>query len=193
MFRSTLMVAALVVVFAAAVLLSVAGIVRAKAPAVRGDAVGIALVAMVLGGVGLGWAPIGAVPLGVVLGAVFLWFAGRTARQLTRPSPSLDGGDGDGGGLGPAVYHAVLAVLGGWVVFAASRHAASATSSPAHELGVILVDLMAAILMIFASAGWLLATFTFRGESGPKPVPGLTGVREAVVAAGLALALIAVS
>jgi hypothetical protein len=191
------MVAALVVVFAAAVLLSVAGIVRAKAPAVLGDAVGIALVALVLGGVGLGWAPIGAVPLGVVLGAVFLWFAGRTGLQLMRPSPRDGGGRGDGGldggGLGPAVYHAVLAVLGGWVVFAASRHAASATSSPGHELGVILVDLMAAILMIFASAGWLLATFTFRGESGPKPVPGLTGVREAVVAAGLALALIAVA
>ena len=47
--------------------------------------------------------------------------------------------------------------------------------------------------MVFASVGWLLATFTLRAESGPKPVPRLTGVREALLAAGLAVALYAVS
>lgn len=187
MYRSTFVVIALGVVFAAAVLFSVAGIVRARKPAALGDAAATAMAAAVLGGVGLGWAPTAALPLGAVLTVVFLWFAGRTALHLAKPSA------GAGDGLGVSAYHAVLAALAGWVLLAAAHGGSSATDHPGHELGVLLMDTLAAILMVFASAGWLLATFNLRAESGPKPVPRLTGVREALVAAGLALALYAVS
>lgn len=187
MFRSTLLVTALVLALAAAVLCSVVGILRAKTAAGKADAGGSALLAAAVAAVGLGWAPSGQLPLAAVLGAVFLWFVGRMVFQLATPSP------GSGDGAAPAVYHAVLAGLGGWVLFEAARNAGSGTGHPGHELGVLLVDLLVAIVMVFASAGWLLATFTLRADSGPRPVPGLTAAREALVAAGLALALFAVS
>lgn len=187
MLRSNLVVTALVMALAAAVLCSVAGIIRAKSLAGKADAAGSALIAGAVVTVGLGWAPSEQVPLAVVLGAVFLWFAGRAVFQLTRTSP------GAGDGLAPSVYHAVLAGLGGWVLFEAARTADSATGHPGHELGVLLVDLLVALVMVFAAAGWLLATFTLRSESGPKPVPGLTAARESLVATGIALALFAIS
>ena len=118
MYRSTFVVIALGLVFAAAVLLSAAGIVRARKPAAFGDAAGSAMTAAVLGAVGLGWAPIAGVPLGAVLTVVFLWFAGRTAFQLAKPST------GAGDGPGASAYHAALALLGGWVLFAAAHGAA---------------------------------------------------------------------
>jgi hypothetical protein len=158
MYRSTLAVTALVVALAAAVLCSVAGIIRAKTPAGRADAAGSALIAAAVAAVGLGWAPSGELPLAGVLAAVFLWFVGRTVFQLTTSSP------GTGDGPAPAVYHAVLAGLGGWVLFEAARNTSSATGHPGHELGVLLVDLLVAIVMVFASAGWLLATFTLRAD-----------------------------
>jgi hypothetical protein len=189
MFRNTVVVIALVAVFAAACLFSVAAIVRAKRPAARGDAAGSAMSAAVLVAVGLGWAPIAPLPLAAVLTVAFLWFAGRTALHLTKTSADSDAGDG----LGPSAYHAVLALLGGWVLFAAARGTNSATDHPGHELGVLLVDTLAAAMMVFASAGWLLATFSPRAESGPNPIAKRSGIREALVAAGMALALYAVS
>lgn len=188
MFRSTFVVTALVLIFAAVALFSLAAVIRAKTVAGgRADAAGAVLVGGAVVAAALGFAPAWQLPLTMVLAAVFLWFAGRTLFQMTTSTPAVVGGPSS------SAYHAVLAAIGGWVVFEAARNAGSATGVPGHELGVLLVDLLAAVAMVFAMVGWLLATFTLRAKSGQKALSGLTGGREALVAAGLALALFAVS
>lgn len=153
----------------------------------KADATGSALIAGTIVTVGLGWATAAQLPLAVVLSAVFLWYAGRTLFQLRSSAPFV------GDGPATSAYHAVLAGLGSWVLFEAASNAGSAPGHPGHELGVLLVDLLAALSMVFASVGWLLATFTLHAKSGQKAVPALAGSREALVAGGLALALFAVS
>ncbi len=187
MFRSTFVVTALVLIFAAVAVLSLVSVIRTKTVAGSAGAAGAVLITGTVMAAELGWAPAWQLPLTMVLAAVFLWFAGRTVFQLTTPTPAVVGGPGI------SAYHAVLAVIGGWVVFEAARNAGSATGVPGHELGVLLVDLLAVVAMVFAMVGWLLATFTLRAKSGQKAVSVLNGGREALVAAGLALALFAVS
>lgn len=170
MFRSGLVVGALVAFFGAAALLGAVGVLRAKGSAAKGDAAAGTVLALVMLAVGLGWAPLATVPLMVMAGAVFLWFAARLA-----------------------VYRAVLTLFAGLALFLAARGGGSTTDHPPHELGTILVLLMCALLTLFAAAGWLLATFAMPKEGTAKPVPRLYGAGQALLAAGLAITFYAIS
>ena len=170
MFSSSFVVSALAVLFGAAAILGLGEVVLATGRAARADASAAAALAAVMAAVGLGWAQLGAVLLLVVLGVVFLWFACRLA-----------------------LYSAALTSVAGLVTFLASRGGGSVTEHPSHELGAILVLVMGAILMVFVAAGWLLGTFAMPKEGSGKPVPRLRGIRQALLAAGLAVALYAIS
>lgn len=173
MFSSWFVVSALGVLFGAAAMLGLGEAVLATGPAARADAAAAAALAAVMAAVGLGWAPLGAVLLLVVLvvlGVVFLWFAGRLA-----------------------IYSAAVTLVAGLVTILAGRGGGSVTEHPSHELSAILVLVMGAILMVFAAAGWLLGTFAMPKEGSAKPVPRLRGIRQALLAAGLAIALYAIS
>jgi len=170
MFRSSLVVGALVAFFGAAALLGAIAVLRAKGRAAKGDAAGGAVLALVMLAVGLGWAPLATAPLMVMLGIVFVWFAVRLA-----------------------VYRAVLTLFAGLALFLAARGGGSTTDHPPHELGTILVLLMCALLTLFAAAGWLLATFATPKEGTAKPVPRLHGLGQALLAAGLAITFYAIS
>lgn len=170
MFRSSLVVGALLACFGVAAVLGAAAILRARGRGAKGDAAAGAVLALVMLAVGLGGAPLATVPLMVIAGVVFLWFAVRLA-----------------------VYRAVLTLFGGLVLFLAARGGGSATDHPPHGLGTILVLLMCALLTVFAAAGWLLATFGMPKEGKGKPVPRLYGIGQALMAAGLAIAFYAIS
>lgn len=170
MFRSGLVVGALVAFFGAAAVLGAIAVLRAKGRAAKGDAAAGVLLAFVMLAVGLGWAPLATVPLTVMLGVVFLWFALRLA-----------------------VYRAVLTLFAGLALFFAARGGGSTTAHPPHELGAMLVLLMCALLTLFAAAGWLLATFAMPKQGTAKPVPRLHGLGQALLAAGLAITFYAIS
>ncbi|MCZ9884491.1 hypothetical protein [Arthrobacter sp. B2a2-09] len=184
MFRGWFVVGALVLLFGAAAVLGFGAIFRAKSVVARIDAAAAGILAATMAAVGLGWAPLGVVPLGAAIGVVFLLFAVRVVYQ--------------GSGLGEtgrwsAIYGAAVAALSGWVLLSASSGAGTVSDHPGHQLGIILADIMSALLMIFAAMGWLLGTFAMPAESKSHAVPRLKGVREALMAAGLAVALFAIS
>lgn len=184
MFRGWFVVGAMVLLFGAAAVLGFAGIFRAKSVAARVDAAAAGILAAAMAAVGLGWAPLGVVPLGAAIGVAFLVFVVRIVYQGPRTR---------GAGRWSAIYGAAVAALSGWVLLSASSGAGSVTEHPAHELGTILADIMGALLMFFAATGWLLGTFAMPAESKSHAVPRLKGVREALMAAGLAVALYAIS
>ncbi|WAH96803.1 hypothetical protein [Arthrobacter sp. MMS18-M83] len=184
MFRSWFVVGALLLLFGAAAVLGFGAIFRAKSVAARIEAAAAGVLAAIMVAVGLGWAPFAVVPLGVAIGVVFLSFAVRIAYQGKGP--------GETGRLS-AVYGALVTALSGWVLLSAASGTGSASDHPGHELGTILVDIMGALLMAFAATGWLLGTFAMPAESKSHAVPRLKGVREALMAAGLAVAFYAIS
>ncbi|WP_028267437.1 hypothetical protein [Arthrobacter sp. MA-N2] len=184
MFRSWFVVGALVLLFGAAAVLGVVAMFRAKSVAARVDAAAAGLLAAVMVAVGLGWAPYSVVLFGAVIGVVFLWFVVRIVYQGTRLGQA---------GRWPAIYGAATAALSGWVVLSAARGTGSPSDHPAHQLAVILADILGGLLMLFAATGWLLGTFAMPAESKSHAVPRLKGVREALMAAGLAIAFYAIS
>ncbi|WP_284984829.1 hypothetical protein [Arthrobacter sp. efr-133-TYG-118] len=184
MFRGWFVVGALVLVFGAAAVLGFGAIFRAKSVAARIDAAAAGILAAGMAAVGLGWAPLGVVPLGAAIGLVFLLFVVRIVYQ---------GSGAAGTGRWSAIYGAAVAALSGWVLLSASSGAGSVSDHPGHQLGIILADIMGALLMLFAATGWLLGTFAMPAESKSHAVPRLKGVREALMAAGLAVALYAIS
>ncbi|GAB3566362.1 hypothetical protein GCM10027405_25320 [Arthrobacter alkaliphilus] len=184
MFRGWFVVGAMVLLFGAAALLGFASIFRAKSVAARVDAAAAGILAAAMAAVGLGWAPLGVVPLGAAIGLAFLLFVVGIVYQGPRTG---------GAGRWSAIYGAAVAALSGWVLLSASSGAGSVTEHPGHELGTILADIMGAFLMLFAATGWLLGTFAMPAESKSHAVPRLKGLREALMAAGLAVALYAIS
>ncbi|GAP60259.1 MULTISPECIES: hypothetical protein [Arthrobacter] len=187
MFRGSFVVGALVLLFGAAAVLGFGAIFRAKSVAARIDAAAAGILAAAMAAVGLGWAPLGVVPLGAATGVVFLLSVVRIVYQGPRAAGAA------GAGRWSAIYGAAVAALSGWVLLSASSGAGSVSDHPGHQLGIILADIMGAILMLFAATGWLLGTFAMPAESKSHAVPRLKGVREALVAAGLAVALYAIS
>lgn len=184
MFRGWFVVGALVLLFGAAAVLGFGAIFRPKSVAARTDAAAAGILAAAMAAVGLGWAPLGVVPLGAAIGLVFLLSVVRIVYQ----------GSGTAGtGRWSAIYGAAVAALSGWVLLSASSGAGSVTDHPGHQLGIILGDIMGALLMLFAATGWLLGTFAMPAESKSHAAPRLKGVREALMAAGLAVALYAIS
>jgi hypothetical protein len=184
MFRGSFVVGALVLLFGAAAVSGFGAIFRAKSVAARIDAAAAGILAAAMAAVGLGWAPLGVVPLGAAIGPVFLLSVVRIVYQ----------GSGTAGtGRWSAIYGAAVAALSGWVLLSASSGAGSVSDHPGHQLGIILADIMSALLMLFAATGWLLGTFAMPAESKSHAVPRLKGVREALMAAGLAVALYAIA
>lgn len=184
MFRGSFVVGALVLLFGAAAVLGFGAIFRAKSVAARIDAAAAGILAAAMAAVGLGWAPLGVVPLGAAIGLVFL----LSVVRIVYKSPGTAGT-----ARWSAIYGAAVAALSGWVLLSASSGAGSVWDHPGHQLGIILADIMSAILMLFAATGWLLGTFAMPAESKSHAVPRLKGVREALMAAGLAVALYAIS
>ncbi|MDQ0030463.1 hypothetical protein [Arthrobacter bambusae] len=184
MFRGWFVVGALVVLFGAAAVLGFAAIFRARSVGGRIDAAAAGILAAAMAAVGLGWAPLGVVPLGAAIGVAFLLFVFEIVFKGSRAG---------GQGRWSAIYGAVVAALSGWVLLSASSGSGSVSDHPGHQLGVILADIMGAVLMIFAATGWVLRTFAMPAESRSHAVPRLKGVREALIAAGLAVALFAIS
>jgi hypothetical protein len=184
MFRGWFVVGALVVLFGAAAVLGFGAIFRAKSVAARIDAAAAGLLAATMAAVGLGWAQLGVVPLGAAIGLVFLLFVIRIVYRSSGPGEA---------GRWSAIYNALVAALSGWVLLSASSGAGSVSDHPGHQLGIILADIMGALLMIFAATGWVLGTFAMPAESKSHAVPRWKGVREALLAAGLAVALFAIS
>ncbi|MHC6221225.1 hypothetical protein [Arthrobacter sp. MMS24-S77] len=184
MFRSWFVVGALVLLFGVAAVLGFGAIFRAKGVAARIEAAAAGVLAAAMVVVGFGWAPLAVVPLGAVIGVVFIAFATRIVYRGKGPGET---------GRWPAIYGALVTALSGWVLFSASSGTGSASDHPGHQLGIILVDIMGALLMLFAATGWLLGTFAMPAESKSHAVPRLTGVREALMAAGLAVAFYAIS
>lgn len=184
MLRSWFVVGALLLLFGAAAVLGLGAVFRAKSVAARIEAAAAGLLAAAMLMVGLGWAPLAVVPLGIVIGIVLVSYAVGIVFQGKRPG---------GPGRLSAVYGALVAVLSGWVLLSASSGTGSSSDHPGHELGTILADIMGALLMLFAATGWLLGTFAMPAESKAHAVPRLKGVREALMAAGLAVALYAIS
>ncbi|GAA5198374.1 hypothetical protein GCM10023346_35430 [Arthrobacter gyeryongensis] len=190
MFRGSFVVGALVLLFGAAAVVGFGAIFRAKSAAARIDAGAAGILAAAMAAVGLGWAPLGVVQLGAAIGLVFLLFVVRIVYQ--GPGTGEKGWT-TGTGRWSAIYGAAVAALAGWVLLSASSGAGSVWDHPGHQLGIILADIMSAILMLFAATGWLLGTFAMPAESKSHAVPRLKGVREALMAAGLAVALYAIS
>ncbi|MBB6403253.1 hypothetical protein [Arthrobacter sp. AZCC_0090] len=184
MFRSWFVVSALLLLFGAAAVLGFGAIFRATSVAARIEAAAAGVLAAAMVVVGLGWAPLAVVPLGVVIGLVFVSFAARIVYQGKGPGQT---------GRFSAIYGALMTALSGWVLLSAASGAGSASGHPAHELGTILVDIMGALLMLFAATGWLLGTFAMPAESKSHAVPRRKGVREALMTAGLAVAFYAIS
>ncbi|WP_334173766.1 hypothetical protein [Sinomonas sp.] len=183
MFAGPFVVIALLVASCAAALLSAAQAVRAPSGQHRASEAARVLLAAVVGATALGWARSAPALLGTALAAVLLWSIASAALDRRHRRP----------GAAAAAYRAVLALLAAWVLSSAARAGTSPAGHPAHQLGVIVLDLLAAVLMTIAAAGWLLAAFAMPAESTSKPVPRLTGTTEALLAAALAVALYAIS
>lgn len=108
MFRNWFVVGGLLLLFGAAAVLGFGAIFRAKSVAARIEAAAAGVLAAAMMMVGLGWAPLAVVPLGVVIGVVFVSFAVRIVFQGK--------GSGETGRLS-AIYGALVAALSAWVRF----------------------------------------------------------------------------
>ncbi|MFC0459252.1 hypothetical protein ACFFGR_22380 [Arthrobacter liuii] len=175
---------ALIVFFGAAALLAAAAIFRAKSLYGRVDAAAAAALALVMVAVGLGWAPLVTGRLEMMLAVALAWFAASIAFRKGGPEST---------GPFTGIYGAGVTVLAVWVLFSAAHGGGTATDHPAHQLGAILGAVMSCLLMIFAAAGWMMATFAKSANNKAHAVPRLTGIREALIAGGLAMALYAIS
>lgn len=184
MFRSWLIVAVLLVFFGGAAVLAVGSGFRAKGVYARMDSVAAVASALVMAAVGLGGAPIAAGQLEMVLAVVLAWFVASIGFRARAQA---------GNGRLPALYGAVVTVLAVCVLFSAARGGGSATDHPVHELPAVVGYAMGGVVMVFAAAGWLLATFAHPPRKSTSVLPRLTGIREALMAAGLAVALYAIS
>lgn len=184
MFRGWFVVSAMLVFFASTAVLGLLAMFRAKAIAARMDAGAAAVLAVVMATVALGRAPAAAIPLALVLASVFAWFAVGAVHRKGGP---------EGPARFTAIHGAAVTALTGWVLFFAARGFGSVSDHPGHQLGLIIIDLGGAVLMVFAAASWLLGTFATPAESKSLAVPRLTGIREALMTAGLAVAFYAIS
>lgn len=181
MFASTFVVIAMLATSCAAALLCAVQAFRSRQLPQRADAGARILVAGSLALTALGWSTPWAP--GMLLAAALLWSLARTAwfRQHRETGAAM------------ALFRSATALLAGWVVLSVARAGASAAAHPAHQLGIILVDLLAAAIMAIAAAGWLLGTFATPATDGARSLTALTGTTEALLSLSLAVALYAIS
>ncbi len=184
MFRSWLIVAVLLVFFGAAAVSAAGSGFRAKGVYARMDSVAAVALALAMTAVGLGWAPIAAGQLEMTLALVLAWFVASIGFRARAQA---------GRGRLRALYGAVVTLLAVCVLFSAARGGGSATDHPVHQLAAVLGYAIGCLVMVFAATGWLLATFAHPPRNSQNALPRLTGIREALMAAGLAVALYAVS
>lgn len=156
-----------ILVLALAALTLLSGLVRLvgmRPQKMTGDAVGLALVAVVPASAMHGWLR-GYVPA-IILAAVFLWFLWRTTLGS---SPK---GTDQGSGRGASGYHAVLTLAAAWIAFVLSNRFGG---GPDEALGAILQHMIVAVVLALGAAGWLLATFAVAKDdkASVKPTIGL--------------------
>jgi hypothetical protein len=147
----------------------------------------------------LGWHNAGPVVL-APLGAIAVWFAYRVAAPASvplrpapaggSPGPAPAGGHGTGPGRGSALYHLILTAAAAWA--AVSLADALGPHPASRQLGSLIQHVIAWIVLLLASMGWLLGAFATPGKPSPGPSRVL-GVLEALLAATLAACFFTVS
>ncbi|NVM94551.1 hypothetical protein [Arthrobacter wenxiniae] len=156
----------------------------------------------------LGWHNAGPVVL-APLGAIAVWFAYRVAAPASvplrpapaggspgpapsggSPGPAPAGGHGSGSGRGSALYHLILTAAAAWA--AVSLADALGPHPASRQLGSLIQHVIAWIVLLLASMGWLLGAFATPGKPSPGPSRVL-GVLEALLAATLAACFFTVS
>jgi hypothetical protein len=190
----------------------VLAVVRAAAPVRAGDEGQASLTAaarvdplamwaavLVPSSVLLGWHNAGPVVL-APLGAIAVWFAYRVAAPASvplrpapaggSPGPAPAGGHGTGPGRGSALYHLILTAAAAWA--AVSLADALGPHPASRQLGSLIQHVIAWIVLLLASMGWLLGAFATPGKPSPGPSRVL-GVLEALLAATLAACFFTVS
>ncbi|WP_288025767.1 hypothetical protein [Arthrobacter sp.] len=136
----------------------------------------------------LGWHGAGAALL-APLGVIALWFVYRVAVPSGFPDRPAGSGrvparaSAGGSGRGSALYHLVLTAVAAW---AAVSLASALGSRPAsQQLGSLIQHVIVWIVLLLASAGWLLSAFATPGKPSERPSRVL-GTLEALFAAALA-------
>jgi len=190
----------------------VLAVVRAAAPvraggegqasltaAARVDPLAMWAAVLVPSSVLLGWHNAGPVVL-APLGAIAVWFAYRVAAPASvplrpapaggSPGPAPAGGHGTGPGRGSALYHLILTAAAAWA--AVSLADALGPHPASRQLGSLIQHVIAWIVLLLASMGWLLGAFATPGKPSPGPSRVL-GVLEALLAATLAACFFTVS
>lgn len=147
----------------------------------------------------LGWHNAGPVVL-APLGAIAVWFAYRVAAPASvplrpapsggSPDPAPAGGHGTGPGRGSALYHLILTAAAAWA--AVSLADALGPHPASRQLGSLIQHVIAWIVLLLASMGWLLGAFATPGKPSPGP-SRMLGVLEALLAATLAACFFTVS
>jgi hypothetical protein len=190
----------------------VLAVVRAAAPvraggegqasltaAARVDPLAMWAAVLVPSSVLLGWHNAGPVVL-APLGAIAVWFAYRVAAPASvplrpapsggSPGPAPAGGHGTGSGRDSALYHLILTAAAAWA--AVSLADALGPHPASRQLGSLIQHVIAWIVLLLASMGWLLGAFATPGKPSPGPSRVL-GVLEALLAATLAACFFTVS
>ncbi|KHL04409.1 hypothetical protein [Sinomonas humi] len=187
MFANGFIVTALLCLSGAAALACAVQVFRARSGLARVDESGRFLIAATVLGIGAGWARFAPMLVGAVLAAVLLWFVARIGLGLRGT------GAEDRSGTGTAAFRSLITLSAGWVLISVARDGVSATHHPANQLGVIILDLLAAVVLLITAIGWVLATFAVPAESKDIRVPRSTGITEALLAAALAVAFFAIA
>lgn len=128
-----------------------------------------------------GWTP-GPEPVLIWLFfAVALWFM---LQAVLQQQPWVVGA---GIGVAGCVYRAALMAVALWILVAGHP------GNSGRDLTSILTYVMGAIALAFTCIGWLLATFAApQRDTSATAVPRVKGIHEALIAAGMALALFAI-
>ena len=185
MLSSSLLLTVMTAVFAIVLLLGLVRFAGARSTAVRLEILATGLAVLVVVAVMWGWGA-GAEKglLLAVLAAVAVWFAVRVVlpgKPDSRPT---------GSGRVAAFYRLVITGIALWVTVALSG--SGGLNHHGILLGTILDNLIVAVVLFLACAGWLLATFAMPEGAGERLRPSL-GVQEALIAGALGACLLAIS
>jgi hypothetical protein len=157
---------------------SVAGMLGRKGRPQRANHLFTALMCAALGTMGLRASAGTVAPLIWAVGAGALWFIVQAARQRT---PNLQNSDSS---RGFCLYRGALMGLCVWILI---TFFSGAGPGRLQDLGFVLSHLIAAIILTFAAAAWLLATFAMPREGmNRSTVPRLRGIHEALMAISIA-------
>lgn len=142
-----------------------------------------------------GWHGAGAALL-APLGVIALWFVYRVAVPSGFPDRPAGSGrvparvSAGGSGRASALYHLVLTAVAAWA--AVSLASALGPRPASQQLGSLIQHVIVWIVLLLASAGWLLSAFATPGKPSERPSRVL-GTLEALFAAALAVCFFTLS